>query len=72
MLPHRVLCWIVRDVFVSYGDKMDALKGKRLLNDRAWSKAKTVLKDILMEKYIDPLNMTIYVYHLSTHNEPKK
>jgi len=55
-----ILYWRVRAVYVAYGDVVDSETKKPLFNKRAWSKAKNVLKEILLGFYSDPPGIELY------------
>ena len=55
-----------------YSDKKDALTVKHLFNDRAWEKAKSAFKEILIEKVSDLSNIKMCMHQLSMQGKPKK
>jgi len=71
VLPPRQLYWRVRAVFVKFGSKVDSKTGKPLFNKRAWTKAKNLLKEILLGYYSDPPGFNFYTIELDSDGSPK-
>ena len=65
ILPPSKLYWRVRGVFELYGPMEDAKTGKTLFNNKAWTVAKNVLKEILDGNISDPPGMSFYSHWLT-------
>ena len=70
ILPPCQLYWRVRAVYALFGNKVDSQTSKPLFNQRAWSKANNVLKEILLGYYSDPPGFTFYTNRLDQKGEP--
>ena len=70
VLPPRFLYWRVRNVFATFGPKVDS-SGKPLFNDAAWKKANNILKEIIAGFYSDPPGISFYVQKMDEKGEPQ-
>ena len=67
--PPSVLYWRVRAVYVLYGRMIDSKTGKKLFNDKVWTKADNVLKEILTGYYSDPPGIEWYTPRLDDEGD---
>ena len=70
-LPPSRLYWRVRAVFEVFGSKVDPETNKILFNKTAWTKARTILKEITMGYYSDPKDDVIYRHVIKSTGEAK-
>ncbi|KAL7491648.1 hypothetical protein ACHAWT_002097 [Skeletonema menzelii] len=70
--PPKILYYRLRAVFVLFGEMVDSKTKQPLFNDKAWKKAKSVLRDAREGLFSDPPDVEFYSLKLGPNGEAMK